>query len=55
MTYLLTVDTGLLSPSCPPMMMKELVSSSEMAQAELFRYLEHTYIEPETKPVSSSF
>ena len=49
--YLLTLDTGLLSLFCPPMMMKELVSSSEMAQAEL----EHTYIEPVTKPVSSSF
>ena len=45
MMYLLTVDTGLLSPSCPPMMMKELVSSSEMAQAEL----ENAYNEPVTK------
>ena len=35
MLYLFTLDTGLLSSSWPPMMMKESVSSSEMAQAEL--------------------
>ena len=33
-TDLDTLDMG-LSPSRPPVMMKELVSSSEMAQAEL--------------------
>ena len=35
MLYLLTVDTASLPPPRPPVMMKELVSSSDMAQAEL--------------------